>query len=443
MSANYPTERVAIVGGGLAGLAAATYLARGGRQVTVFERSKRLGGRGLTQHYGEFYFNEGPHALYRGGPAMEVLDELGIKYSGSKVKAKGSLGLYRGELVLLPSDPTTLLTSPLLGWKGRWELINFFTRLLAINPAKLDHLTVQEWAETNFKDATLRKFLLASFRVASYTNAPTLQSAGSAIRQLQMAFKNSVLYLNGGWQTLIDGLVEAAQKAGAEIVTGARVVAVEHDEAVRGVRLDDGTFHPAGAVLVAGSPHTASELVDNGHHPELAALAQQLVPVQAACLDIGLRRLPVPHNKVVLGLDRPLYFSVHSVYARLGPEGSATIHLAQYLDPAAPHQPKEDERELEALLDKAQPGWRDELVERRFLPRMTVTNAVVSAAHSSLNGRPAPQVASVPNLYVAGDWVGPQGQLSDAALASASQAARHILKQPASQKPLYSVGKME
>ena len=40
--------RVAVVGGGLAGLAAAVAAARAGAAVTVFERSKEPGGRAST-----------------------------------------------------------------------------------------------------------------------------------------------------------------------------------------------------------------------------------------------------------------------------------------------------------------------------------------------------------------------------------------------------------
>jgi phytoene dehydrogenase-like protein len=35
--------------------------------------------------------------------------------------------------------------------------------------------------------------------------------------------------LDGGWQTLVDGLRESAARAGVSVVTGSRVVAVEHD----------------------------------------------------------------------------------------------------------------------------------------------------------------------------------------------------------------------
>lgn len=40
---------VAIIGGGLAGLSAATYLARAGMEVTLFEKSNRLGGARLPR----------------------------------------------------------------------------------------------------------------------------------------------------------------------------------------------------------------------------------------------------------------------------------------------------------------------------------------------------------------------------------------------------------
>ena len=63
---------------------------------------------------------------------------------------------------------------------------------------------------------------------------------------------------------------------------------------------------------------------------------------------------------------------------------------------------------------------------------MTVVNALATADRGGLAGRPEPEVPGIPNLYVAGDWVGPEGWLSDAALASAKRAAQLILERPAS-----------
>src|SRR5690349_14815743 len=69
-----------IVGGGLAGLTAACYLARGGRSVTLFERAAGLGGRAATQLVDGYAVNRGAHALYTGGAASEILRELGVTY---------------------------------------------------------------------------------------------------------------------------------------------------------------------------------------------------------------------------------------------------------------------------------------------------------------------------------------------------------------------------
>jgi phytoene dehydrogenase-like protein len=57
-------EEIVIIGGGIAGLTAATFLARAGESVTILERSSELGGRARTSLSNSFYLNQGPHAIY-------------------------------------------------------------------------------------------------------------------------------------------------------------------------------------------------------------------------------------------------------------------------------------------------------------------------------------------------------------------------------------------
>src|SRR3954451_13473917 len=73
--------RSVVVDGGLAGLASAAYLARGGAHVTLFEKSPSLGGRAIADRFDGFALNRGVHALYSGGPATSVLRELDARYS--------------------------------------------------------------------------------------------------------------------------------------------------------------------------------------------------------------------------------------------------------------------------------------------------------------------------------------------------------------------------
>ena len=202
-------------------------------------------------------------------------------------------------------------------------------------------------------------------------------------------------------------------------MTGVRAERVEIEGgAVRGVVLGDGGRIAARAVVVAASPAAAAALVPDA--PRLSALAARAVPVKAACLDLALSRLPRKNALVALGVDRPLYLSVHSAVARLAPEGGALVQLAKYL---VPGDEGDAEAELGALMDQVQPGFRDVLVERRFMPALVVSNALVTAEGGGLAGRAPATLPGLRGLCLAGDWVGPEGMLADAALASAKRAA--------------------
>ena len=103
------------------------------------------------------------------------------------------------------------------------------------------------------------------------------------------------------------------------------------------------------------------------------------------------------------------------------PAGAALIHTGKYVGDE-PSDPARDRQELEALLDLVQPGWRDVMEAHQFLPSMTVTGGTVTAAAGGLQGRPEPAV-SAPHVFIAGDWVGSEGLLSDASFASGNNAA--------------------
>jgi hypothetical protein len=171
---------------------------------------------------------------------------------------------------------------------------------------------------------------------------------------------------------------------------------------------------PATDVLLAVEPSSAAEMIRAGGDDSICAPWSSMKPVEATCLDVALSSLPDPRGTFALGIDAPTYFSVHSAAAQLTPKGGALIHVMRY-------GARGDERELEALLDRMQPGWREVLVHRRFLPAMCVSNALVTPGMT----RPSP-VTPLRGLYIAGDWVGDEGLLSDAALLSARAASQAI-----------------
>lgn len=414
---------VVIAGGGLAGMAAALYLARhlahSGQPVILYEQATSLGGRARTQEKAGFHFNQGPHALYRAGAGAKVLAELGIAYTGQQ-PPKAGVAIHNDAIHPFPYTPLDVLTTSLFSWPEKATFALLAARMgTGIRPDPT--LSFADWVASASNHQTVRDFLLASGRVATYTNDPQRASAAAVLEQMRLAITANVLYLDGGWQRLVDGLYRAGTEAGVRFITGKRIVALVQDAfgRVTGVHLSDGQMQEAASVLLTGSPQNVGEIVGPERMPATPP------PVAAAVLDVALHRLPDPTKLFALSLDQPLYFSVHSTAARLAPNGSALIHLAKYL-PTGESDAAADEKQLVGLLDRVQPGWQAEVVERRFLPHLTVTNALVAAADGGLPGRIDVDGLGIPGLLMAGDWVGPAGMLADASLASAKRAAQQI-----------------
>lgn len=437
---------VVVVGAGLAGLTAAAFAARGGARVVLVDRAGAVGGRAATQDRDGYLFNVGPHALYDGGPASRALAELGVSFSGRRPPVSGGLALHRGKLHALPGGFVSLLTTDLLSLGGKLEFGRALGSLAAIDAPSLRGQTLRQWLDTSFRDEVAKGVVEALMRLTAYANNPSASCAAAAVAQLQHGLARGVLYLDGGWATLTKGLRAAAEAAGATVVTARRVRRVRATNG--GFEVDlDGPRQSSGdttevdyqdhgtagdsswmafdavaslrarTVVLAVPPAAAAGLVDGSGGESIRRVTDGLHPVKAACLDLGLRRLPEPRRPFVIGIDQPLYFSAHSASARLAPDGGALVHVAKYLG-AEPEDPKAVEKELEDFCDLVQPGWRDHVAARRYLPSMLVTGALVCAERP----RPAMEVADVPGLLLAGDWIGDEGMIADAAVASGRRA---------------------
>jgi phytoene dehydrogenase-like protein len=408
-----------VVGGGVTGLAVAALCARRGERVVLFEKARELGGRAGTRVEAGYRFNYGAHALYLGGAGPSVLQEIEVPFHGPSPVLRSARGLRNGVLHALPLRTGDLLATSLLDVPGKIG----FARILggfALGTGDPDpKLSLDQWLAENLRSTVARDLFRAFVRLSTFHNLPDRMSAARAVAQFRLAMAG-VSYLDGGWQTLVDGLRNAAEREGVQIRTCARVAALDHDDRVRGVVLDDGTRVAARTVIVAASPSIASSLTGD-RVPSLRKCTTQ-GEVRAACLDLGLERLPHPETTFVLGIDEPLYFSVHTASgADLAPPGGSLVSTLEYLDPDVEIDAESIETRLEHLLDLAQPGWRAHVVARQFLPHMTVMHVPARL------GRPLlPKDGSVPaieGLFVAGDWVAADSMLLDACLASARRVA--------------------
>ncbi len=313
-----------------------------------------------------------------------------------------------------------MLTTPILSTREKGAQLGLMAKLMMTRPSSVNDQSWQAWLTANTRPGGLRQWVEALARLSTYANAPALASAGFVIHQIQVGIKVGVFYVDGGWRTLVDGLRISAEAHGAQFFTRTRVEAVRSGE----VGLVDGRRISAEAVILAVPPAAASQLV--GEHAGLTRQVETAVPVRAAVWDVALRDV-TPSTNFVLGIDEPLYLSVHSATAEVAPPNGSMIHLAKYL---APDDSGESARaELEALLDAVVADWRSAVVYQRFLPSMTVVNRLPLALEGGLSGRPGYAVAGLSGVYVAGDWVGSEGWLAGASLASGRHSAELALSE--------------
>lgn len=423
---------VLVVGGGLAGLTAACFLARAGQPVTLFEQSAEPGGRARTRMHAGYAFNLGPHALYTGGAASRTLAELDVSY-GARHGPSGLEVLHTGRFFPLPATPGALMASRLLTLADKLELTRLFMALPRLRPADFAHLSVQDWIEGQARREGVRRFLAASARTGVYSAALHLVSADVLIDKMQTTLKHPIHYIDGGWQTLVDGLRRRAEALGARLVTGQRVQdLLSQDGATRGIRVS-GEVVPAAAVVLALPPRAATGVVGD----RLAPLTSPLLPARVASLDVALRGPSRSAQRVVQDLDAARFLSTQSSFARVAPEGGTFVTSFKQLDPTAANDPRADERDLDDLLDRVHPGWRARLVHRQFLPSIEAVGALPLVRTGGLAGRPPVEVPGLRGLYLAGDWVGGEGFLSDACFASARRAAELITAELVTQRPAH------
>ena len=213
-----------------------------------------------------------------------------------------------------------MLRTDLLDAADKADLLRLFMGVGKVKAESVAHMSAQAWIAPAHWRPRVRALFEAMARVYLYSAAIDLASAETFIDKLHQTLKYPIHYVDGGWQTLVDGLRAAATAAGVEVRTSSSVAAVS-TRAGRAthVQLHDGVSLACDSVLIALPPEDAQRLVP---------LEAELTPVHIACLDLALEppARPAAHP-VVFDLVRPR-FPDRAVrkFAHLAPQGGAVVH---------------------------------------------------------------------------------------------------------------------
>ena len=261
--------KIAIVGAGIAGLAASHKLPRLGHDVTIFEASERAGGRGrrLNRPGSDDWADVGSqyyHSNYTHG--LQLIDELGLSPKLKTIKGKTRMFSGKGR--------DSYLMSPSLPWIkpgglfGNLRVAYYVARLLLSHRSPTFAATHDQdsIAARSAFSSTDNKFvrdhivrmlsLIGGLSEPDITNVTLLQIH----RLIKIILMTDYVSLEGGTATLHEALAEQANirfnSPVAELL--------EQNGRVTGLKLESGERIAADHVIVAAHAPNAAQLTP-GH----------------------------------------------------------------------------------------------------------------------------------------------------------------------------------
>jgi len=283
--------RVVVVGGGWAGLSAATTLARAGLPVTLCESARQLGGRARRVLFGRHGVDNGQHLLigaYRA--TLELLEMIGVDPTRALHRRPLRLDMHdaEGSRLRLGASPLPAplhLLVGLLGARGlslqaRWRAAAMCARL-ARRGFRLDTDTsVAALLERFRQTPSLVQALWEPLCLAALNTPIEQASARVFLRVLGDTFtgtrgSSDLLFTATDLGALLpDPALEFIEGRGSSVHLGQRVTALRLEGgAIRGI-VAGGEPIAAEHVVLALPPHAARALL--APHPELKALAERL-----------------------------------------------------------------------------------------------------------------------------------------------------------------------
>ncbi|WP_211442702.1 phytoene desaturase family protein [Collimonas humicola] len=322
-------KHVAIIGGGVSGLAAGIHLARQGARVSLFEANEALGGCCSTTEMDGYTFNNG--AMFIAVPRLldHAFARLGLDRAAQlplrRIAVPQASQLPSGALITLgdrrhiridgkdSAARTATLQAELERCMDKWlPLLDIFTDQLLPQPLSLPRVIAKAWRhlpklrgsladelKRSFSDPEARAALAA---VTLYAGLPIERTPVSLIVGLISMLEDGLHLPEGGMGSIGALLAATLRQLGGQIHTGAKVAKIAiKDKRAQGLLLAGGEQIACDAVIsTVGGMNTFSHLADSDQVPRAMRRRVQGAPLSHRTLSIQLglanRLQPAAHS---------------------------------------------------------------------------------------------------------------------------------------------------
>ncbi|MCC8995760.1 MAG: NAD(P)/FAD-dependent oxidoreductase [Nitrosomonas sp.] len=218
-SGGIENSHVAVIGGGISGLAMAYWLTQSGARVTLYEASNQLGGLGTFFQYRNVSLEKFYHCMLPSDKHLlsllqetDLLDEIYWKDTSFGFMKKGQLYGLNTPVELLRFSPLSLIDRFRVGFTGLWGSI--------CSSQGLDDVTCVEWlSRLSGKRAfeTFWKPMLQAKFGDRYHEVPALWFWTRFNREKGGNKKECKGYIHGGYRRIVDTLANFIQAQGGTI----------------------------------------------------------------------------------------------------------------------------------------------------------------------------------------------------------------------------------
>jgi phytoene dehydrogenase-like protein len=303
---------VVIIGGGLAGLAAARRLDRAGVNWLLVEAADRIGGRVATDVVDGWRLDRGFQVLntaYPRVPALVDIDALDMRYFTSGVLVRRGSGLHRLENPLRePLSAAKTLTSGVGSLADRLKFAALATRYATLPPSRLldaPETTTQEALRRaglshRMIEEVLRPFLSGVFADRA------LDTSSHVLAMVLRSFARGRIGVPASGMAALPAAV-AGPLPYPQLLVGAKTVSVGP-----GMVVTDGGEIRCRAVIVATDPATAATLLPRLPVPDMRGLTTYYfgadqAPIDEPTLLLDGDRREIVANTVVMSNAAPEY----------------------------------------------------------------------------------------------------------------------------------------